>query len=269
MQESQDREDSRDEPELPFWDHIDELRGVATRIVVAFVVAIPIIFCLKKPLFEIILAPSKSDFIVYRAFSWIASHLPFAENLSIDSFHVELINIELASQFFIHIKTSIFVAFVIIFPYIIAQLYGFIAPALHSNQRQYSTAVILSSFMLFISGVLLSYFIIFPFSFRFLSTYQVTTEVANMISLSSYMGTFLSLSLMMGIVFEIPILTWLLAKMGVITYDMLREFRKHVFVVVLIISAIITPTGDIITLALVAMPIYLLHELSLLAIKRI
>ena len=122
--------------------------------------------------------------------------------------------------------------------------------------------------LLFALGVLLNYFVIFPFSFRFLSTYQVNEAVVNQIALSSYIDTFLMLSLLLGILFEIPILAYFLAKLGIIEASMLRHYRKHAFVVICIIAAIITPTADVFTLLLVTLPIYLLYEVSILIVRK-
>ncbi|MDY6426415.1 MAG: twin-arginine translocase subunit TatC, partial [Bacteroidales bacterium] len=137
------------------------------------------------------------------------------------------------------------------------------------NERKYSVKLVCFFFLLFFLGVLLNYFVIFPFSFRFLGTYQVSENVVNQISLSSYVSTFLMLSLLMGILFEIPVVSFFMAKLGLINAQMLREYHRHAIVVICVISAIITPTADIFTLLLVAMPIFLLYELSIVIVKRV
>lgn len=121
--------------------------------------------------------------------------------------------------------------------------------------------------MMFIGGILLSYYLIFPLTFRFLGTYQVSATVQNMITLQSYISTLLILSLTMGIVFEMPVLSWLLARLGFLSADFMRHYRKHAIVVILIVAAIITPTSDIFTLSLVALPIWLLYEVSILFVQ--
>jgi sec-independent protein translocase protein TatC len=153
-------------------------------------------------------------------------------------------------------------------PYIIYQIFGFISPALYENERKYSKKVIFYSCVLFLLGVLLNYFIIFPLSFRFLATYQVNPEVINTINISSYIDTFILLSLLLGIMSEIPILTWLFAKLGFITDKYMVKYRKHAIVIIMLIAAIITPTVDIFTLLLVFFPIYLLYELSILVVRK-
>ena len=168
-----------------------------------------------------------------------------------------------------HLSVSMWLGVVAAMPYLIYQLYGFVSPALYDNERRYSYYLIFCSVILFACGVLLNYFVIFPFSFRFLSTYQVSSEVVNQIALSSYISTFFMLSLMIGIIFEIPIMAYFLAKLDLISAEIMRKYRKHAFVVICIIAAIITPTADIFTLMLVALPIALLYELSIAIVKRV
>ena len=122
-------------------------------------------------------------------------------------------------------------------------------------------------YLLFMIGVLLNYFLIFPLTFRFLGTYQVSETVVNTITLTSYVDTLMMLSLMMGIVFEIPILSWLFAKLGFLTSSFMKHYRRHAIVIILVIAAIITPTSDVFTLSLVALPMYLLYEISIGVVK--
>lgn len=176
---------------------------------------------------------------------------------------VSFLNTELTAQFMTHIQVSLWVGFLLALPLIVYWLYGFIAPALYEQEKRYSVRLMVSVTLLFLAGVVLDYFLIFPLSFRFLSAYQVTELVVNQISLSSYITLFIVLALLMGLLFEVPVLTWFLAKMGILNCNLLRQARKYVFVALLIIAAVITPTGDPFTLLLVTLPIYLLYELSI------
>ena len=142
------------------------------------------------------------------------------------------------------------------------------SPALYSNERKYVVRVVGSGYVMFMLGVLLSYFLIFPLTFRFLGTYQVSSDVENMIALQSYISTLILMSLAMGIVFEIPILSWLFAKLGFISADFMKRYRRHAVVIILIVAAVITPTSDIFTLSLVALPMWLLYEVSIWIVKR-
>lgn len=248
--------------ELTFWDHLDELRKVLFRVALVTIILTVIAFLNKDLVFGIILAPHRSDFILYQGLNRLGEYLSIPA-LHVDDFNIELINIQLASQFFIHMSTSFYVGLLLASPYIIYMIFGFIRPALYDNEKKASGQVIVFTFLLFITGVLLNYFLIFPLSFRFLATYQVSDIIANKISLSSYIDTFIVLSLMLGATFEIPILAYFFAKLGLINTSLLRKYRKHAVVIILVIAAIITPTSDIFTLLLVSIPIYFLYEMSI------
>ena len=168
-----------------------------------------------------------------------------------------------------HLKVALWAGLVVVSPYLIVQLYGFVAPALYDKEKRHAAPIIIWGSLLFILGVLMNYFIIFPFAFRFLFNYQVYSEVYNQISLSSYISNLLMLSLLMGILFEIPIVNYLLAKAGLLQADTLRKYRRHAIVGIAIVAAVITPTGDAVTLTLVTVPIYLLYEVSIQIVKRV
>jgi len=163
-------------------------------------------------------------------------------------------------------KTAFYAGFLIASPYVIYQLFRFISPALYDNERRYATSLVGSGYVMFMLGTLLNYFLIFPLTVKFLGTYQVSEDVANMLTLQSYMDTLIMMSLVMGIVFELPVVSWLLGKMGLINANIMQTWRKHAVVAILIVSAIITPTTDAFTLFVVALPIWLLYELSILIV---
>lgn len=175
---------------------------------------------------------------------------------------------ELSSQFMIHLSTSIYIALLGVSPYIVVELFRFISPALYEDERKYSTIVCIAVYMLFIIGVLVSYYIIFPISFRFLGTYQVADTVVNNITLKSYISTFTTLTFVMGVVFQLPILAFFLAKLGFVNAEMMARYRRHAFMLIAIISAIITPP-DIFTLVLVSIPLYMLYEVSIWIVRRV
>ena len=167
-----------------------------------------------------------------------------------------------------HVQVSLCIGFVIALPLVIIWLFAFIAPALENNSKRSTILFIAGAYLLFAAGLALNWFVIFPFSFRFLSDYQISTVVVNNISLQSYMSMLLILSVMMGLLFEIPVVTWLLSELGVLCKTHLKQYRKYVFVAILILAAVITPTGDPFTLLLVSLPVYLLYELSILIVKQ-
>ena len=239
---------------MTFWDHLDELRSVIIRALVVTVVAAAVAFCLKDQLFAVVLAPRTSDFITFRL-------------LGVEPFSIHLMNTGLTEQFMIHQKTAMYAGVLIASPYIIYLLFRFISPALYDNERKYATLLCTSGYLMFMLGTLLNYLLIFPLTVKFLGTYQVSEDVANMLTLQSYMDTLLMMCLVMGIIFELPVVSWLLGRMGLLKASMMRTWRKHAIVAILVIAAIITPTTDAFTLFIVAQPIWLLYEVSIFLVN--
>ena len=217
-------------------------------------------FAMKTEVFSIVLAPTKSEFITYRWFSLFGD---------IADFNLNLINTQLTSQFSVHMQVSIIIGIICVSPYILYSIFAFVSPALYENERKYARLLVVAGYIMFMIGVALCYFLIFPLTIRFLGHYQVSDDVSNIITLSSYIDTLTMLTMMLGIVFELPILCMLLGKMGILTADFMKEYRRHAIVIILIVAAIITPTTDVMTLMLVTLPIYLLYEISILAVKMI
>lgn len=242
-----------------FWEHLDELRSALIRIICAGLLCGVVAFIFKEWLFDFILAPSKSDFITYRLLNGLSG----LTGVAAEDFSVDMINTALAQQFIIHMKTAFIVGLLCASPYILYCIMHFISPALYNAEKRLVFGVVGSGYVMFMVGMALCYMLIFPLTFRFLGTYQVSSEVVNMISLESYISTLTGMSLMMGIVFELPIICWLMAKMGVLEASFMRNYRKHAIVAILIVAAVITPTADAFTLALVTLPMYLLYEISI------
>lgn len=250
---------NKDSDNLSFWDHLEVLRHCIFRILAVTFLAGVVAFCFKELLFRIVLAPKNSDFITYRLFERLVGPMK--------TFDVELINVNLAQQFIIHLKTALWMGFLVVSPYVIYVLFGFVAPALYASEKKHAVKAVVCGYLMFLLGVLFNYFMIFPLTFRFLGTYQVDASVNNLISIESYISTLLMLCLTLGIVFELPVLCWLLAKMGIMKAAFMKKYRRHAIVVILIVAAVITPTADAFTLSLVALPIYLLFELSVIIVK--
>ena len=248
-----------------FWDHLDILRASLVKIAAVTALFAVVAFFFKEALFSVILAPKDADFITYR---WLYFFSGWVTDEQAQDFYVKLINTGLAQQFMIHMKVAMCTGVLCASPYILYQLFRFVSPALYANERKYVVRVVGYGYIMFMVGVLISYFLIFPLTFRFLGTYQVSDQVENMISLQSYISTLLMMSLAMGIVFEIPILSWLFAKLGFISADFMRRYRRHAVVIILVVAAIITPTSDVFTLLLVSLPMWLLYEVSILIVKR-
>ncbi len=255
--------------EMSFWDHLDVLRGVLIKIAVVVVAMAIVFFALMPSIFDnIILAPCRGDFVLYRLFEKVTAGIPGLPQFTTEGFHVELINIQLASQFFIHMSTSFWLALVFSFPIVIYLMWTFVAPALYEHEKRGIKRAFGFGNLMFFLGVSVGYFVVFPVTLRFLSDYHVSAMVPNQISLDSYMDTFLMLIFIMGIIFELPLLAWLLGKVGVLKRSFFKKYRRHAIVALLILAAFITPTGDPFTLTIVFLPIYLLYEMSAWVVKK-
>lgn len=239
---------------LTFWDHLDVLRSSLIRMGVAVVVFAVAAFCLKDELFSVVLAPRSSDFVTYKL-------------LGVDPFSIHLMNTGLTEQFMIHMRTAIYAGLLVASPYILYELFRFVSPGLYQNERHYVVWIVGAAYVMFLMGTLINYFIVFPLTVRFLGTYQVSPDVANMLTLQSYIDTLIGMSLVMGVVFELPVVCGLLGHMGLINNRMMSEYRRHAIVAILVVAAIITPTTDMFTLFVVALPIYLLYELSIQIVR--
>jgi sec-independent protein translocase protein TatC len=239
---------------MTFWDHLDELRSVIIRVIVISALAAVAAFVMKDEMFGIVLAPRTSEFVTYRL-------------MGVEPFSIHLMNTGLTEQFMMHLKTAMYFGVLVAAPYIIWQLFHFVSPALYEGERQYARVLCLSGYLMFMLGTLLNYFLIFPLTVKFLGTYQVSPDVANMLTLQSYMDTLMMMNLVMGIVFELPVVSWILGRMGLISRSVMRSMRRHAVVVIFIVAAVITPTTDAFTMFIVALPIWMLYELSILIVK--
>ncbi len=235
------------------------------RIIAVVLVLAIAVFCFKDKTFKLLLAPSQWDFITYRYIEAFLHRL--GSNFHFNQFHINLIATELSSQFMTHITTALYLGLLGASPYILVELFRFITPALYENEKKYSVSVAVTMYLLFILGVLMSYFVLFPISFRFLGTYSVSGMVESNITLKSYISTFTTLTLVMGLVFQLPVIAFFLGKLGIVNSKLLRQYRKYAFLVIMVLAAIITPP-DLMTLILVTIPLYLLYEVSIMVLKR-
>lgn len=253
---------------MSFWEHLDDLRAVLIKMAVVVTTAAVVLFIFMPDIFDrVILAPCNGDFVLYRWIDRLAALIPGMPKLGGD-FHVDLINIQLASQLYVHLSTSFWLAVVLTFPVILYFLWTFIAPALYQNERKGVRKAFLFGVVMFFIGVAVGYFLVFPIILRFLADYHVSAMVPNQVSLDSYMDTFLMMVFFMGVVFELPLLCWLLGNVGVLDRSFFSKYRRHAIVALVVLAAIITPTGDLFTLSVVFLPLYLLYELSALLVPK-
>ena len=257
-----------DEAGLTFWGHLEVLRWALVRVAAVVFVAMIAWFILMPDIFRpFVLGPTTSEFFLYRLLGSLGGWIPFLPDFSNDAYHVDIININVASQFMTHITTSFWFALVTAFPYLIYEIWKFISPALYDNEKGSIGLAFFFGTGMFYLGCAVGYSVIFPFTFRFLTEYQLSAEITNQISLNSYMGTFMMMVFVMGLVFEIPLLAWVMSKLGLINKEFLVQYRRHAVAVMLILAAAITPTGDPFTLSIVFIPLYLLYELAIKIVR--
>lgn len=261
-EQNSDRND--DKTLLTFGEHLEVLRQMLFRILAVAGVLTIVVFCFKEYTWQILLAPSHWDFCTYRWIEHIIHALGFS--FTFQEFHVNMIATDLSSQFMKHISTACYLGLLGASPYILIELFRFISPALYENERKYSVQVTVVIYILFVFGVLMSYFVLFPISFRFLGTYSVSSQVESNITLDSYVSSFVSLTLVMGLVFQLPVIAFFLGKMGLISSNILAKYRKHAFIVIMVVAAIITPP-DLMTLILVTIPLYFLYVISIRVVR--
>lgn len=248
---------------MTFWDHLDDLRGVLARIAVVIAVLGAASFAFMPWIFDhVIMAPCSGNFITYRLFDRLAAAAGVSDLATDNAFSVDIVSLELTSQLFIHLSASCWTAVMAGFPVIIYLLWGFIAPGLYESERRQARRAFLFGNLMFYLGVACGYFMVFPLAVRFLADYQLSDAIRPIVSLDSYMDNFFMLLIMMGAVFELPLIAWLLGRMGILTRSFFATYRRHAIVALLILAAVITPTGDPFTLILTFIPIYALWELS-------
>ena len=249
--------------EMSFLNHLEIFRWHLIRSAGAILFFAIIAFIFKEIVFDVILlGPQKPDFSTYKALCNISKFLGLDDALCMNASPFSLQNISMSGQFSAHIMTSIFAGFIVAFPYVFWEFWRFISPALYDAETKIARGVVFFSSVLFLFGVLFGYYVIAPLSVNFLGSYQVSSTVANQISLTSFISTVITVSLANGIIFELPILVYFLTKIGLLTPEFMRMYRKHAMVVTLILSAIITPP-DITSQILVAFPLMILYELSI------
>lgn len=254
--------------EMSFWEHLEDLRGTLVRSIIGIMVFSIAAFLNRSIIFDrVILAPKDSEFITNVLLCRLGKILSL-ESLCFDNLSLQIINIQMSGQFLMHLYVSMAVGLIVASPYVVYQFWKFVVPALKPTEQKYSRRAVLVISMLFFAGVLFSYFIIVPLTINFLGTYQVSGFVANQISLQSYISTVISVTLGVGVVFELPVVIYFLARVGLVNAQFLRKSRKYMLIIVLVISAIITPP-DVFSQILVSIPLMALYELSIFIAKKV
>lgn len=248
--------------EMSFLDHLEALRWHLVRAAAVIIGLAIVAFIRKDILFDgIIFALKRPDFPTYRLLCWLSAK--YNLDLCITDFSFDLISINLSGQFTTHMFVAFMAGLIIGMPYLLWEIWRFVKPALSSTEKKYTRGVVFFTSALFITGVLFGYYVISPMSINFLGTYQVSSLVKNQINLDSYISTITILTLAAGVIFELPMVVYFLSKVGVITPAFMRSYRKHSMVVILIVAALITPSPDVTSQLLVALPLFLLYEISI------
>lgn len=252
---------------VTFGGHLKVLRQILFRILFVVCGIAIVIFCAKDFTWKILLAPSGWDFCTYRWIESVAAKIGFAD-FYFAYFSVVLVTTDLSSQFMLHVTTAMYLGLLGASHFVMYELFRFVSPALYESEKKYSIKIAIIIHLLFVVGVLMIYFVLFPISFRFFGTYSVVEKVHSTITLDSYIDTFATLTLVMGFDFLMSVMSYLLGKVGFINANMLSEYRKHFFVIILLMAEIVTPP-DLMTLVLVTIPLYLLYEVSIRVVRHI
>lgn len=259
----------KSEGEMSFIEHLEELRWHIIRSLIAIGIITVAAFIAYPFIFDVLIfGPKESDFITYDTFCWLSQNLRLGEALCMNPKDFEIINTDMAGQFITHIKVSLVLGFIAAFPYVFWEFWRFVEPGLLEEERKYSKSIVFISSLLFLIGVLFSYFVLTPFSINFFASYTLSETIQNTITLGSFIGIITTLALATGIMFELPLVVYFLSKLGLLTPAIMRTYRKHAFTVILLIAAIITP-ADVASQILVSVPVYFLYEISIIVSARV
>jgi sec-independent protein translocase protein TatC len=251
------------EKEMGFLDHVEELRGHIIRSVIAIGVFSVLAFIFKDIIFgKIILGPAKPDFITYRFFCWLDRYMNAEGAICIDKLNFILQSRQMSGQFAMHITGSLITGLVCAFPYFFWEIWRFVSPGLYAKERKATRGAVFWVSILFFSGILFGYFVVSPLSVNFLANYQVDPSITNQFDITSYIETVAMLVLGCGLMFQLPVVVFVLTKIGILTPDFMRTYRRHSIIVILIIAAIITPP-DVFSQLIVTLPLYVLYEASI------
>lgn len=253
-----------EEKEMSFLEHLEELRWHVVRAMTAIVVCTIFAFATAKWIFDkIIFAPARVDFPTFKALCSLGKVLS-ADGLCIESIPFKVQSRFMTGQFTMHILASFVIGFIVSFPYVAWELWRFVKPGLYSTERKYSRGAVASISMLFLTGILFGYYVLCPLMISFLANYQISDMIVNEFDITSYVSTVVLSVLGCGILFQLPVVIFFLTKVGIVTPAFLRQYRKHAIIIILIVGAIVTPSADPLSQALISLPLYLLYEISIL-----
>lgn len=255
--------------EMTFLDHLEALRWHIVRSAIAVLILGVVCFIYSDYIFDgIVLRPIKEDFPTYRFFCFLSHWLLNDDSMCFGKINMELISIQMAGQFTMHLTTSIVAGIILAFPYIIWEVWRFLKPALYDKEQRYARGLVFYFSLLFLLGISFGYFLITPLSVTFFGNYQISSAIQNQINLNSYISMVTSTTLWCGIVFELPVIIYFLSKVGLVSPEWLKNQRRLMYVVILILAAIITPP-DVVSQIIVALPLFVLYEIGIVISKRV
>lgn len=247
---------------MSFLDHLEELRWHIIRAVAALIICAIVVFLFKTFVFEqIIFAPKHDDFVTYQFFCSLSDAMCFGPP------EFNLITRELGEQFFVHIKVSLWLGFIIASPYVFWEVWRFVKPGLYDTEKRAARGLVLTCSLLFLLGVAFGYYVISPFAITFLAGYQVGADAINSPTLSSFVHYMTMFTMPVGFVFELPILVYFLSRIGLLSPEFMKKYRRHAIVIILVLAAVITPP-DVLTQFLIGIPIFILYEISIIIARR-
>ncbi len=253
-----------EEKEMSFLDHLEELRWHVVKSVAAIFICSIVGFVFVEWIYNnILLAPSRIDFPTFRWMCELGKLVGAEESLCAKPFEVVVQNRVMTGQFMMSITSSFVIGLIVAFPYVFWQIWSFVKPGLYQKEKSSSRGAVTAVTFLFFLGVLFGYYILSPMTIWFLATYKISDQIVNQFDITSYVSTVVGMVLGCGLLFQFPVAVYFLTKVGMLTPQFMRKFRKHAIVAIIIASAIITPSSDPFTLMLVALPLYFLFEISI------
>jgi sec-independent protein translocase protein TatC len=257
------------EKEMTFIEHLEELRWHIIRSVAAILVFMIVAWVFRGEIYHnVILGPSRTDFWTYRKLCELAKYTNIS-SLCVDKLNFSLMSREVAGQFMMALTSSAIIGLLVAFPYVFWEIWRFIKPGLRITEKKAATGSVFFVTALFFMGTMFGYYVVAPFAINFLVNFQIDPSIENQFDIQSYISVLATLTLACGVTFQLPMAILVLTKIGVVTPKFLQEYRKHSIVVILVVAAVITPSPDMISQILVAIPLYILYEISIVVSKRI
>lgn len=253
-----------EEKEMSFLDHLEELRWHVIRALLAVIVLTIVAFFFIEWIFEnIVFAPAKLDFPTFQYMCQLGDALGIPDALCITELPFKIQSRNMTGQFMMSISASFAIGLVVAFPYVVWEIWSFIRPGLETKERKFSKGAVFAVSFLFLLGILFGYYLLSPMTIWFLATYSISSVIENVFDVTSYVSTVTSLVLGCGLLFQFPVVIYFLTKVGLVTPELMRKYRRHSVVVIIILGAVITPSADPFSLTVISLPLYLLFEISI------